>query len=120
MTYPGYPPRPGPPRRSAADLAISITALVLKVLLGAGAALMGLFSLAFLDHCPPQTCSVDGAVNAVFTSLAAAALIGTLGLIGTVIALARRASAWPLAVGTLLLCVVAVLLGGIGYVAAVS
>ncbi len=90
------------------------------MLLGATAAFFGLFSLAFLDHCPPATCSVDGAVNAVFTSLLTVAATGLIGLVVTVIQLVRRKPAWPFAVGTFVLCGVAISLGAIGYSAAVG
>jgi hypothetical protein len=119
MAYPGGPPRALRPR-SGADLAMSIAALVLTLFLGAGAAFFGLFSLAFLDHCPEATCSVDGAVNAVFTSLLAAGGIGAAGLVLTVVQLVRRRTAWPFGVATFALCALAVFLGGVGYVAAVG
>ncbi len=120
MGYPGYAGPPAAPPRSGADIAISIAALLLTVVFGAAAAFFGLFSLAFLDHCPPATCSVDGAVTAVFTSLLCAAGIGLVGLIVTVVQLIRRKTAWPFAVGTLALCVLAVALGVVGYSAAVG
>nr|WP_240431389.1 hypothetical protein [Mycobacterium kyogaense] len=88
--------------------------------MGAVAAVLGLFSLAFLDHCPPATCSVDGAVTAVFTSLAAAALLGLIGLVVTVVALIRRASAWPYALATFCLCALSLFLGVLSYGAAVG
>ncbi len=119
MTYPGYPP-PAKPPRSGADLAISIAALTLTVLFGAAAAFFGLFSLAFLDSCPPATCSAEGAVTAVLTSLLVAGGIGVVGLVVTIVALVRRRTAWPFGVGTLVLCVLVVFLGGVGYIAAVS
>jgi hypothetical protein len=106
--------------RSGADVGISIAALVLTVLLGAAGAFFGFFSLAFLDHCPPETCSVDGAVNAVFTALLVAAGIGVVGLVLTVVALVRRATAWPFAVATFVLCALTLFLGALGYSAAVS
>jgi hypothetical protein len=105
---------------SGADLAISITALIITVLLGAVAAVFGLFSLAFLDHCPPESCSVDGAVTAVGTALLIAFAVGVVGLVATVIQLFRRKRGWPFAVTTLVLCTVAVFLGGVGYATAVG
>ena len=117
--YPGHP-QPSRPPSSGADLAISIAALTLTVLLGAAAAFLGLFSLAFLDHCPPETCSVDGAVNAVFTSLLIAGGIGVVGVGLTVAALVRRKPGWPFALATLALCALAVFLGGVVYTAAVG
>jgi len=121
MAYPGYPPpRASKPPISTADLVISIVVLVLTVMLGAIAAIMGLFLLAFLDHCPPESCSVDGAVTAVGTALLAAIGIGVVGLVATVIQLYRRKPGWPAAVAMLLLCGVAVVLGGVGYSIAVG
>jgi hypothetical protein len=105
---------------SGGDLAISITALIMTVLLGAVAAVFGLFSLAFLDHCPPESCSVDGAVTAVGTALLIAFAVGVAGLVATVIQLFRRRRGWPFAVATLVLCTLAVFLGGVGYAMAVG
>jgi hypothetical protein len=119
MGQPGYPPPLKPPV-SGADIAISIVALVLTVLLCAAAAFFGLFSLAFLDHCPPETCSIDGAVTAVMTSVGVALLIGVAGLVVTVVQLIGRKRGWPFAVATLVLCGLAVFLGGVGYVVAVG
>jgi uncharacterized BrkB/YihY/UPF0761 family membrane protein len=121
MGYPSYPP-PRPPKRpvATADLLISIGTLVLTVALGVVAGAMGLFSLAFLDHCPPETCSVEGAVNAVGTALIVAFGVGVVGLALTIVALVRRKPGWPFAVGTFVLCAVAIFLGGVGYASAVG
>jgi hypothetical protein len=118
MGHPSYPP-PKPPV-SGADVAISIAALTITVLLGAVAAVFGLFSLAFLDHCPPESCSAEGAVTAVGTALLIGFVIGVVGLVVTVIQLVRRRPGWPFAVGTLVLCTLAVFLGGVGYAMAVG
>ncbi|MFI5508299.1 hypothetical protein ACIA48_12580 [Mycobacterium sp. NPDC051804] len=121
MAQYGYPPV-GPPKRAASggDIAVSVTALVLTVLLVATASFFGLFSLAFLDSCPPTTCSVEGAVTAVMIALGIAAVIGVVGVVVTVVQLFQRKRSWPLAVGTLALCTIAVFLGGVGYVLAVG
>lgn len=115
-----YPPPPPPAPRSAADMTISIVVLVLTAVMGAVAVFFGVFSLAFLDHCPPETCSVDGAVNAVFTALLVAAGVGVVGLVFTVVALIRRATAWPYAIATFALCALTLFLGALGYGAAVG
>lgn len=117
----GYPvfPQPKPPL-SGADLAVSVVALVLTLVLGVLAAFFGVFSLAFLDHCPPESCSVDGAVTAVATALLIAAAIGAAGLTATIVALYRRKPGWPFAVATLVLCVLTFVVGGVGYAAAVG
>ena len=121
MAQYGYPPV-GPPKPAASggDIAVSITALVLMVILVAAASILGLFSLAFLDSCPPATCSAEGAVTAVMTSLGIAAVVGVVGLVVTVVQLIRRKRSWPFAVGTFALCTIAVFLGGVGYVLAVG
>ena len=120
MGHPHVAPPPVPPRRSGADIAISIVVLVLTALLGLVAAFLGLFSLAFLDHCPPPRCSVDGAVNAVFTALLACAVVGVAGMAVTIVALVRRNTAWPFAVGTFALCILTLGAGVVGYSAAVG
>lgn len=117
--YPGYPP-PAEPPRSAADLTISIILMVSTVIVGACGAFLGLFSLAFLDHCPPATCSVEGAVTSLLSALAIMALVGLAGIVVTIVQLARRKRGWPFAAGTLVLCLVVLFFGGLAYVAAVG
>lgn len=119
MAYPSYPP-PAKPPIATTDLVISIGALILTVAFGVVAAAMGLFSLAFLDSCPPATCSAEGAATAVWIALLAAFAIGVVGLVVTVVQLARRKPGWPFAVATFVLCAVAVVAGGVGYAMAVS
>ena len=120
MSY-GYP-LPGPPKPpiSGADVAISVTALFFTVVGGAGAGFLGLMVLAFTDHCPPATCSIDAAVTAIATGLGMAALIAVVGIVLTIVQLARRARAWPYAIGTLVLCGLSSVLGMFGYFAAVG
>jgi hypothetical protein len=113
---------PAPAKRpiATADLTISIISLVLTLLLGGSAAVMGFFLLAFLDYCPPETCSADGAVTAVGISLIVAVVVGLVGLVVTIVQLVRRSPAWPFAVGTLVLCGVICAFGFAGYFAAVG
>ncbi|MCV7176211.1 hypothetical protein [Mycolicibacterium sphagni] len=118
--YPGYPPAPAKPPRSAADLTISIILLALTVVVGAGGAFLGLFSLAFLDNCPPATCSVEGAVTAVMTGVGVAALVALIGIIVTIVVLVAHKKAWPYAVGTLALTLAALFFGAVGFSAAVG
>jgi len=121
MGYPASPTvRQQKPPMSGPDLAVSISALVVTALLGIAAAVFGMFSLAFLDNCPPESCSADGAFTAVASALAVAAAIGAVGLTVTVGALYRRRLAWPFAIATLVLCLIAFVLGGVGYAVAVG
>jgi hypothetical protein len=121
MGYPSYPaPPPSKPPIPTTDLVISIGALILTVAFGVVAVAMGLFSLAFLDYCPPESCSADGAVTAVGIALLSAFAIGVVGLLVTVVQLVRRKPGWPFAVATFVLCALAVVLGGVGYAMAVG
>jgi len=120
MSYGHLPPPPIRQPISGWDLGVSVAVLVLTAGFGALAVFLGFFMLAFLDNCPPATCSVDGAVTAVAGGLLAAAAIGVTGLIVTIVQLVRRRPAWPFAVGTMVLCVLACALGGFGYEAAVG
>jgi hypothetical protein len=95
MAFPSYPPPPKPPI-AAADIWVSIGALIVTVVFGGAAAVMGLFSLAFLDYCPPETCSAEGAASADGIALLAAPVIGVVGLVVTVVQLYRRKPGWPL------------------------
>lgn len=94
--------------------------MVLTVLAVGAGTVMGVFSLAFLDHCPPATCSVDGAVTASMTTVAAAGLLAVAGIVTTIVRLATRKPAWPFAVGTLALCLGVFVLGALAYTVAVS
>jgi hypothetical protein len=114
------PPRPVKPPLSNTDRGVSIAALVLTVMLGAVAAVLGFFSLAFLDYCPPESCSAQGAFTAVATALLVAGLIGLVGLAATIVQIIRRKPVWPFAVATLVLCAIACFIGGVGYASAVG
>lgn len=122
MGYPTPPPgwTPPPPRRNTADVTVSVIVTVLTVLIGAAGAVMGLFSLAFLDHCPPATCSVDGAVTTATATVGIAGLAGVSGSVVTIIRLVAHKKAWPFAVGTLAVVLAVFFLGTIAYTAAVS
>lgn len=84
------------------------------------AAFFGVFSLAFLDHGPPESCSADDAFTAVATALLIAVAVGTIGLTITIVRLYRRRLAWPFAIGTLGLCLFAFFVGAVGYAVAIG
>jgi hypothetical protein len=118
MAPTGYPA----PKRPIAttDLAVSIGGFAMTAVLGVLAASMAVFSLAFLDNCPPESCSANGAATAVWTALLAAFAIGVVGVAVTVVQLYRRKPGWPFAVATFVLCALAVVLGAVGYAMAVG
>ncbi len=112
--YPAYPPYPGPPPRTA-DRVISIVVLVFTGLFVVGSAFIGLMLLAFLDYCPPESCSVNGAVTTVMTTVGITVAVAIAGLVATVIRLRQRATAWPFAMGTLVLCGLVAVIGSFAY-----
>ena len=120
MGHPASPLTGAKPPRSAPDLVISIVALIFTLILGVVAAVFGLFSLAFLDHCPPESCSAENAFTAVATALFIAAVIGVIGLVVTIVRLRAHRPGWPFAIATLVLCAISFILGGVGYAVAVG
>jgi hypothetical protein len=111
---------PVPPRTNSTDLTVSILLIIVTVLAVGAGSLMGVFSLAFLDNCPPETCSTDAAVNASMTTVAIAALVGVAGIVTTIVRLATRKRAWPFAIGTLAVCIAVFVGGAVAYTGAVS
>ncbi len=111
---------PPPPPRNSTDVTISIIVLVLTGILVVASGFIGLMVLAFLDYCPPESCSVNGAVTSVMTGVASAVVVAVVGVVITVIRLHARKSAWPVAVATLGTCALAILGGGIAFTSAVG
>jgi uncharacterized membrane protein len=81
---------------------------------------MGVLVLAFLDYCPPESCSVEGAVVSVATAVGIAVLVGIAGLVITLVRLGRRLKAWPVALGTLGTCLLVLIAGAVAFSAAVG
>lgn len=122
MGYPAAPQWPSQPPtpRSAVDLTASIIAMAITVLTVAAGAVLGLLSVAFLDNCPPQTCSAEAAVVTVLGTGAVVGLTAVAGIVITIVRLTSRKTAWPFALGTLLSCVAGLFIGALAYGAAVS
>ena len=104
----------------ASDTVISIIAMVLTVLGGAGAAFMGLMLMAFTDYCPPATCNIERGVALMFTGFLVAGGIAVAGIVFTIARLVGRQRAWPFAVGGLILTGAACVFALLGYTSAVS
>jgi hypothetical protein len=100
--------------RTGWDVALSVVFLVLATLVGIVGSFLAFVSLAFVDDCPPESCSVDGVVNAQFAAVLVVVLVGIVGLIATIVLLAARRRAWWVALLTLVLIVLALVAGWIG------
>ena len=94
--------------------------MIVTVLAGGAGAVMGLFSVAFLDYCPPESCSANGALTAAMTTVGVAALIALTGLVLTITRLGARKKAWPFAAGTLGAMLAVFFLGAMAYTVAVG
>ena len=103
---------PVPPARRAKgwDIALSIVLLVLAGSAFGVGAFVAVFSLAFLDYCPPETCSSDGAAAAQIGGGFVIALLALVGTVATIILLALRRRGWWVA----LLTLVVTILGWVG------
>lgn len=117
--YLPYPPPPPPPSRSA-DRIVSIVVLVLTALMVAVGAFLGLMLVAFLDYCPPESCSAEGAILSVVGAVGVAVAVGVAGLVWTSVRLSHRSPGWPFAVGTLVLCALVLAGGFVAYDLAVG
>lgn len=101
-------------------MATSIVLLVVAILgwgLGAG---MEFMMLAFTDYCPPERCNADRAATFVMASVGGALALTVIGSVCTSVCLFRGRRALPFAIATLILPIVAEVLGVVGYFAAVG
>lgn len=114
MTPPVKPPL------SPADLVVSILAIVVTAVGGAGFGAMAFMMVAFTDQCPPETCHIDVAVTSILAASGVALVTGVVGSVWTIVRLVRRRPAWPFAVGTMVVCGALCFAGFVGYLAAVG
>jgi hypothetical protein len=111
---------PPPARSRTWDVVVSSLVLVVAAVVVATGVFVGVFSVAFLDGCPAPTCRSGDAWIAVGSALAAAVVLGLAGMVLTIVRLTRRRAAWPFACATLVLVVLVLAAGVIGYVTAVG
>lgn len=98
-------------RISVGDIVVSILLWCCMPALLLTAALLDLSFLMFIDVCPPETCSVNGAISAVVVSGTCAFLVMLASIVWGIVRLVRRRLAWPVALGGLLLVIAALMLG---------
>lgn len=121
MTYGAAFPQHVPPAKPPMigwDVTLSVIVLVLTGVVDAFGVLFGAVSVVFLDYCPPERCSVGGVLASVGLALVVTLVVAFAGLALTVVRIARRRISWPVSVATLVLCVLVLVLGGAGYIAA--
>ncbi|WP_224390697.1 hypothetical protein [Pseudonocardia sp. ICBG1293] len=116
------PARPEAGRRPIVRWAAALSGVALAVtgMLVALGVFGAVFLLAFLDYCPPQTCSSSAVLVSVGGSLVVAAAAGVAGLAMTVLRLVERRPAWPFALTTLLVVGAAVVFGAVHYASAIG
>jgi uncharacterized BrkB/YihY/UPF0761 family membrane protein len=102
------------------DIAASITLLVVAWALFACYAVVGLVLLAFIDHCPPESCSTDDAFDAL--ALAGVGIFAVLAVMSvwSVVRMVRRRRSWWVGVLGILAVAAGAVVGVFGYGAAVG
>lgn len=123
MTQGYYGPPPQPPRQPPMivwDVTISVILLGFTLLVGGCAAFIGLFSLAFLDDCRPETCSAGDAFAAVAIALIVAGIVGCVGLVFAVLRMSKRQVSWPISLATTVACSAILAAGAFGWANAVG
>ncbi|ALE78124.1 hypothetical protein ACIGG9_16760 [Pseudonocardia alni] len=116
------PARPEAGRRPIVrwDAALSGAALAVTGMLVALGVFGAVFLVAFLDYCPPRTCSSSAVLVSVGGSLVVAAAAGIAGLAMTVLRVVERRPAWPFALATLAVTGCAVVFGAVHYASAIG
>lgn len=69
-------------------------------------AFIAIFSLAFIDYCPPQSCSSEAAFSCLFAAGVASVVVAIGGFVGGLIRILRRAPSWWVSVGAFVLCLI--------------
>lgn len=102
------------------DIAASITLLVVAWALFACYAVIGLFLLAFIDHCPTESCSTDDAFDAL--ALGGVGILAVLAALSVwaVVRMVRRRRSWWVGLVGILAVAAGAALGVVGYGAAVG
>ncbi|WP_370248361.1 hypothetical protein [Nocardioides sp.] len=115
------PPTPaaGRPSRTPGIVA-AVVLLGVAVLLAVLGSLVALVSVAFLDSCPPPSCSVDAAASTVVTAIVVAGVVLLAGLVTTIVAIVRRRTPWAWALGTVVAEMLTFAVAALAYGAAVS
>ncbi|WP_308819725.1 hypothetical protein [Pseudonocardia alni] len=116
------PARPEAGRRPIVrwDAALSGAALAVTGMLVALGVFGAVFLVAFLDYCPPRTCSSSAVLVSVGGSLVVATAAGIAGLAMTVLRVVERRPAWPFALATLAVTGSAVVFGAVHYASAIG
>ncbi|MEJ8282045.1 hypothetical protein [Pseudonocardia spirodelae] len=114
--------RPDAGRRAVVrwDAALSGAALALTGMLVALGVFGGVFLVAFLDYCPPRTCSSSAVLVSVGGAVVVAVAAGIAGLAMTVLRVVERRPAWPFALATLVVTGAAVTFGAVHYASAIG
>jgi hypothetical protein len=74
-------------------------------------AFISIVSLAFVDYCPPQSCSSEAAFSCLFAAGVASLVVAIAGLIGGLVRMFQGRTSWWMTVGAFVLCVACWLVG---------
>ncbi|GAB3611163.1 MULTISPECIES: hypothetical protein [Humibacter] len=93
------------------DIIISVVVWLVTGAFISIASFAAIFGLAFLDYCPPQSCSSEAAVACLFAAGAASVVVALAGFVGGLVRMLRRASSWWITLGAFVLCVACWMVG---------
>lgn len=119
---PTAPSRTGAARRPLIrwDVALAGSALALSGMLIALGVFGGVFLVAFLDYCPPTTCSSSRVLVSVSCAVVVAVAAGIAGSAITVLRIVERRISWPFAIVTLVVVGTAIAVGAVDYTSAIG
>jgi hypothetical protein len=107
--YPQYyqpmtmPPVQAKPPVIVWDVVVTILIWCINATIFGVAAFVSIFFLSFIDYCPPESCSVEGAFGGVGLGALLAVVVAFAGLVIGIIRMVRRRVAWWIATVALVL-----------------
>jgi hypothetical protein len=96
------------------DIIVSIVMWVLSVGLIGVAAFVALFGLAFIDYCPPESCSAQGAFLSLMVAGVASIFLLLTGLTWGIVRIVERQTSWWVGLGALVLSLACWIIGFVG------
>lgn len=97
------------------DIILSIVVWLITAAFIGISSFIAIFSLAFIDYCPPQSCSSEAAFSCLFAAGAASVVVAIAGFISGLVRMLRGATSWWLTVGAFVLCAAC---WGVGFITA--
>ncbi|MGN6125964.1 MAG: hypothetical protein ACTHON_05325 [Humibacter sp.] len=102
------------------DIVLSIVVWVMTGALIGIATFVALFGLAFIDYCPPASCSANGALLSLMVAGVASVVVALAGLAGGLVLIVQHRISWWVTVGAFVLCLACWVAGFVGAAKAIG